>query len=199
MKKILSYILILFIPFLFFACSGSKMSQSSSDSYKEVNDPLHPLTVEANKIIKDGGVAAVGTGVSSRSDIAERKARSSAQGNLAEIFNLKVQRLKNNFQEEVGQSKTSEVNELFSVATKQLTSKVLHGAIEKDYKKLQNKKGNYKYGVLMVVTPKTVNMSILDQMQKGKPKLYQRFRASQAFKELQKEMKDYEYEQQQNQ
>jgi len=46
-------------------------------------------------------------------------------------------------------------------------------------------------GVLLSIDPKTINQSLLDEMSKEQ-KLYQRFRSSQAFDELQKEMDNYE-------
>lgn len=195
MKAILSFLSV-FLLFLFFqSCGSSKSTQQedkTSGGFKEINDPLLSLTEEANKIIDDGGIAAVGQGLSRRQDLAKEKARANADGALAEIFNKKVDRLKKSFQEEVGQGRESEVNELFSNVTKIFTSKVLTGAVEKNSKLLQNEKGEYMYGVLMSITPKAVNMSIMDEMENGKPQLYQRFRSSQAFDELKKEIENYE-------
>lgn len=203
MKNLFMFIVVASISFLFYSCSSStktELPNKSGGNWKEIEDPFHSLTEKANKIIEEGGIAAVGQGIDSKSLVgAKEMARTSGQARLAETFNLKVQRLKKSFMEEVGQGQSTEVNKLFSVATKALTSKVLKGAFEKDSKLLTNDKGEYLYGVLMVITPKTADMSLLDEMQTGKPKLYQRFRASQAFKELQKEMDKYEKEQKEGQ
>ena len=49
--------------------------------------------------------------------------------------------------------------------------------------------------VVVAVEPNTVNMSIFDEMQNKKPKLYERFRASKAYDELKGEMEEYEKQQ----
>lgn len=199
MKAVLAVLSVFAMCFFLSSCGSSvpEKQEDKTGGYKEINDPLMSLTEEANKIIEEGGVAAVGQGLSKRQDLAKEKARANADGALAEIFSKKIDRLRKNFQEEVGQSKESEVNELFSTTTKIFTSNVLTGAIEKSTKLMQNDKGEYMYGVLMAITPKTVNMSIMDEMEKGQPQLYQRFRSSQAFDELKKEIEEYEKKQNQ--
>ncbi|HGY56511.1 MAG TPA: hypothetical protein ENK44_12450 [Caldithrix abyssi] len=181
------------------SCGGSKKTVDQADSdFEEVADPFADLTDLSNQIIEAGGVAAVGEGISKRRDIAKEKARTNAQGKLAEIFNLKVQKMKKQFLEEIGGADESEVNEAFSSVTKTLTSKVLKGAVVKKTKITKNKKtGQYMVGVVVAITPKTVNMSVMDELEGSKPQLYQRFRASQAYQDLKKEMEDYEKQQNQ--
>jgi len=188
--KAFRYFLSVVVALILISCGSSQKIEKASE-WQEVSDPLATLNKEANQLIEAGAVAAVGEGRSTRRDIAKQKAVANAEMNLAAIFEKKIQGLKKNFQEEVGQGKSSEVNELFSSVSKTVIKKTLKGAIVKNYKILQNDKGEYLYGVLMVISPKTVNMSILDEMQAGNPKLYQRFRASKAFEELQKEMDNY--------
>ena len=196
MKKAIFIFGILFIALIFVKCGGgAQASNQSTGNWKTVEDPFKDLTVQANKMIEDGGIAAVGEGLSRRPDIAKQKAIADAQGKLAEIFSNKVNRLKKNYQEEVGQGKQSEVNELFSIAQTSFAQKVLIGATEKDSKTLTNDNGEYRVAVLVAITPKQINMSLMDEMSAGKPQLYQRFRSSQAFEELQKEIDKYEKEQ----
>jgi len=177
---------------LFMVACGSSQKIEKASEWSEVSDPLATLNEEANQLIEAGAVAAVGEGRSTRRDIAKQKAMANAEMQTASIFERKVQALKKNFQEEVGQGDKSEVNELFSSVSKTVINKTLKGAVIKDYKILQNSKGEYLYGVLMVISPKTVNLSILDEMEANNPKLYQRFRASKAFEELQKEIQNYD-------
>ena len=194
-KYFLTAFTLIFSLALIVSCGGSKelVKDDADSDFVEVSDPFESLTVMANEIIAEGGVAAVGEGVSKRRDIAKEKARTNAQGKLAEIFNTKVQKLKKQFVEEIGNAEESEVNEAFSSVTKTLTSKVLKGAIVKKSKITKNKKtGQYMVGVVVAVTPKTVNMSIMDEMESSKPQMYQRFRASQAYQDLKNEMEDYE-------
>jgi ribosomal protein S20 len=174
-------------------CGGSKsIGIDEGSEWTEVSDPLKDLTISANEIIDLGGVAAIGEGRSTRRDLAKQKATANAEANLARIFERKVESLSKNFQEEVGQGRRSEINELFSSVSKTISKKVLTGAFTKDYKVMQNDRGEYLYGILLAVTPKSVNMSLLDEMQNQNKELYQRFRASKAFEELQKEMASYE-------
>ncbi|MBU1680235.1 MAG: hypothetical protein KKD86_15530 [Bacteroidetes bacterium] len=188
MKNAVLFLTAVIMMSLLFACSSAPTQKIDEGSdWEEVSDPMRPLADLARNIVEDGGVAAFAEGRSTRRDLAREKAKANAEGALAEVFEKKVDRLKKNFQEEVGQGRVSEVNELFSVATKSLTSKVLVGAYEKDYKILQNKDGEYLFGVVVAITAKSANNTLLDELA-SKPELYQRFRASQAFEELQKEI-----------
>jgi ribosomal protein S20 len=197
-KSIFLLAMIASFGFLMLSCGGSSKAPPPADDndFEEISDPFASLTDLANQIIEDGGVAAVGEGMSKRRDIAKEKARTAAQGKLAEIFNTKVQGVKKRFVEEVGSGDETEINEAFSSVTKTLTSQMLKGAVVKKTKLTKNKKtGQYMVGVVVAISAKTVNTSIMDEMNKNKPQLYQRFRASQAYKELKDEMKDYEEQQ----
>ena len=198
-KSIFILTLVASFSFLMLSCGGSsKAPPPAENDFVEVSDPFADLTDMTNQIIEEGGVAAVGEGMSKRRDIAKEKARTSAQGKLAEIFNTKVNGMKKRFVEEVGGADESEINEAFSSVTKTLTSQVLKGAVVKKSKITKNSKtGQYMVGTVVAITPKTVNMSVMDELQKSKPQIYQRFRASQAYKELKNEMDDYEKQQNQ--
>ena len=47
----------------------------------------------------------------------------------------------------------------------------------------------------MAIEPGVINQSIMDELQTQDQKTYERFRASQAFEEMDKAMKDYEAQQ----
>ena len=197
-KYIIALLSMVVAAFFITSCGGSKppAPDPADADFVEVADPFEDLTTMANQIIESGGVAAVGEGISGRSDIAKEKAVTNAQGKLAEIFDLKVQKMKKSFMEEIGSADDSEINEAFTSVTKTLTSKVLKGAIVQKTKMTKNPKTNqYKTGVVVAITPKTVNMSVMDELEASKPKLYERFRASQAYEELKNEMDDYEKQQ----
>ncbi len=179
---------------LFMACGGgSKKATKAESSMETIDDPFQDLTDMANGIIDAGGVAAVGQGISKRMDLAKKKAVTDAQGQLAEIFNTKVQKLKKSFQEEIGSADDSEINEAFTDVTKTLSSTMLRGAITKKVKYMKDREtGKITAAAVVAIEPNKVNMSILDEMKNKKPKLYERFRASQAYDELKKEMENYE-------
>ncbi len=184
---------------LMISCGSSNPKVAASDpgAMEVIEDPFQDLTDMANKIIESGGVAAVGQGTSARQDLAKKKAVTDAMGNLAQVFNTKVQRLNKSFQEEIGSTNDSEINEAFSTVTKTLTSQLLRGAVTKKVKFMRNKQtGQITAAAVVAIDPKTLNQSILDELQNKKPQLYQRFRATKAYEELKKEMEEYEKQQQ---
>ncbi len=186
------------IAALMVSCGGSQKAAVANSDLETISDPFQDLTDMANQIIQAGGVAAVGQGHSARMDLAKKKAVTDAQGQLAEIFNLKVQKLKKNFQEEVGSADDSEINEAFSTVTKTLTSQILRGAITKKVKYMRDKStGQYTAAAVVAIEPNVLNKSILDEMKTKRPKLYERFRASKAYEELKQEMQNYEKQQNQ--
>ncbi|MEJ2542554.1 MAG: hypothetical protein P8Y99_00655 [Calditrichaceae bacterium] len=182
---------------LIVACGGGgkKVVDPSKDMIA-YEDPFQDLQDMTASIIEAGGIAAVGQSESARQDLAKKKAVTDAQGQLAEIFNTQVNRMKKMFQEEIGSAEDSEINEAFTTVTKVLTSTMLQGAITKKTKYMRDpQSGKFTAAALVAIEPDKVNMSILDEVKKGKPKLYERFRASQAYEELDQAMEKYKKEQ----
>ncbi len=194
MKKQLMILFALILSVtLFTACGGGSKKMVKNDAMEAYADPFQDLQEMTNAIIEGGGVAAVGQGISRRQDIAKKKAVTDAQGQMAEIFSTKVQKMKKMFVEEMGGADDSEVNEAFTDVTKTLSSTVLRGAITKKVKYMRDKETKqFTAGVVVAVEPNKVNMSIFDEMKNNKPKLYERFRASKAYDELKNEMENYE-------
>ena len=182
---------------LLVACGGgSKTTKVGGSTLETIEDPFQDLTDMANAIIEAGGVASVGQGTSKRMDLAKKKAVTAAQGGLSEIFNAKVNKLKKSFQEEIGSADDSEINEAFTDVVKVLSSTVLRGAVVKKVKYMRDKDtGQITAAAVVAIEPNKINMSILDELKTKKPKLYERFRASQAYDELKKEMDAYENQQ----
>jgi len=175
------------------ACGGGSKKMVKDEALEAYEDPFQDLMDMTNGIIDAGGVAAVGQGISLRQDIAKKKAVTDAQGQMAEIFSAKVQKMKKMFVEEIGSAEDSEINEAFTDVTKTLSSTVLKGAITKKVKYMRDKETKqFTAGVVVAVEPNKVNMSIFDEMQNKKPKMYERFRASKAYDELKSEMENYE-------
>ena len=193
-KYFISLLVLAFSMSLIVACGGSKKaSKSGGDSaFEELSDPFENLTDMANGIIEAGGVASVGQGVSKRMDIAKKKAVVAAQGNLAGILKTKVSKLNKSFQEEIASGDDTEINEAFTDVVKAVSKATLSGAITKKVKYLRDKeKGLITAGAVVAIEPNKINMSLFDEVKK-QPKLYERFRASQAYKDLEKEMEDFD-------
>jgi len=182
---------------LIVACGGGgKEVINPAKDMIAYEDPFQDLQDMSASIIEAGGIAAVGQSESARQDLAKKKAVTDAQGQLAEIFNTQVNRMKKMFQEEIGSAEDSEINEAFTTVTKVLTSTMLQGAITKKTKYMRDpQSGKFTAAALVAIEPDKVNMSILDEVKKGKPKLYERFRASQAYEELDQAMEKYKKEQ----
>lgn len=182
---------------LIVACGGGgKEVINPAKDMIAYEDPFQDLQDMSASIIDAGGIAAVGQSESARQDLAKKKAVTDAQGQLAEIFNTQVNRMKKMFQEEIGSAEDSEINEAFTTVTKVLTSTMLQGAITKKTKYLRDpQSGKFTAASLVAIEPDKVNMSILDEVKKSKPKLYERFRASQAYEELDQAMEKYKKEQ----
>ncbi len=194
-RQFLVFVFSLLALMFLMSCGGGKKVTQGSGDVEVYEDPFQDLTTMSNSIIDAGGVAAVGEGTSRRRDLAKKKAITNARGNLAEVFNTKVQRMNKQFQEEIGSNDDTEINEAFSSVTKTLTSQVLQGSLAKEVKYMRDKEtGQFTCAAVVAMEPNKVNLSILDELQKKDKKLYERFRASQSYEELKQEMKEYEKE-----
>lgn len=165
--------------------SGCK-SPPKADSDKTMFDYMQE---EVAKISENGGMAAVGIGESGSQHVAVSKAKVEARKNLAQLVQVKIENLEKAFVEEVGEAGSSEINELFSSATKQITSQTLNGTVPK-MQKFEEKDGVTTAYVLMVLNPEIIPATL--KSSNASKHLYERFRASKAFEELDKEIKEYE-------
>lgn len=143
---------------------------------------------EVGKISEKGGMASVGLGESRNTQLAITKAKVEARKNLAQLVQVKIENLEKAFIEEVGEASGSEINELFSSATKQITSQTLQGTVPK-MQKYETDDGVTTAYILMVLNPDIIHASLKNNNAKH---LYERFRASKAFEELDKEIKEFE-------
>jgi len=168
-------------------CTGLSgcRSKPPMDSDRTMFDYMQEQVAKMNK---KGGMASVGIGESRNTSLAVTRAKMEARKNLAQLVQVKVENLEKAFIEEVGEASGSEINQLFSSATKQITSQTLQGTqpIEQEYD-IQD--GITTAYVLMVLNPDVIHDSLRNNNAKH---LYERFRASKAFEELDKEIKEFE-------
>jgi len=181
MKRIAFGLLSLVVCIGFTGCK----SPPKADSDKTMFDYMQE---EVGKITEKGGMASVGIGESRNTQLAITKAKVEARKNLAQLVTVKIENLEKAFIEEVGESSGSEINELFSSATKQITSQTLQGTVPKMQKYETDDSITTAY-ILMVLNPDIIDESLKNNSTKH---LYERFRASKAFEELDKEMKEYQ-------
>lgn len=167
-----------------FGITGCR-STPKMDSDKTMFDYMQE---EVAKITDKGGLAAVGISESANTQLAIARAKVEARKNLAQAVTVKIENLEKAFIEEVGAAKGSEMNQLFSSATKQITSQTLQGTVPK-MQKYETNDGVTTAYILMVLNPDLIDASLKNVDAKH---LYERFRASKAFEELDKEIKEYE-------
>lgn len=152
--------------------------------------PFEIMQEKANAIIDAGGLAAVGVGSSRAMAMALDKAKTRGRTELAHILETKVDSLKKDFTEEIDEGESAEYNALFSAASKSIAHQILRGTVPKDLK--YETTGNRTTAwALMVQDPKVIADAFADQKNSAKA-LYTRFRASQAFAELDNEVKKFE-------
>ena len=158
-------------------------------------DPFGALQDKHDELVLKHVICAVGKGTdSTRMDIAEKKARIDAQAQIAELMGVKVDTLKKQFLETLSgntsDSDKAELNEAFSQATKTVASQVLVGAqpMAKTMYLKDPTTGAIQAAILIGIDPKLVSESLVNDI-KTQPKLYERFRATQGYADLDKEVK----------
>ncbi|MEW6753262.1 MAG: hypothetical protein AB1505_20120 [Candidatus Latescibacterota bacterium] len=142
----------------------------------------------------DSYIFAPATSTSRDMQMAVNKAKAQAQTAIAGQLETKLGNLTKQFQEEVGSGEDSELLEQFTSATKIVVQQTLNGA-RVDQQKLLTEKGIYRAYVLMSLPVGAANQALMEKI-KANQNLYTRFRASQAFEELNKELEAYKAEQQ---
>ncbi|HEY9054277.1 MAG TPA: hypothetical protein VIO60_05605 [Rectinemataceae bacterium] len=169
-------------------------SCASGPVVKKVSKEERELQKQVEAINRSGGVAVIGMGVdeTGREDLALKKATLDGRAQLAQMFETNMQILEKKFIEQIGSTAKAEVNEMFSSAVKAVSKTTLNGSrnLSTPVTWIEGKKITVK--VVVGIDPKTLNSSVMAELKAAGPNLYERFRASQAFNELQKEMENYE-------
>lgn len=133
-------------------------------------------------------IFATATMTSKDLQLAVDKAATAARTQLAQQLEAKFANLTKQFQEEVGAGESSELLQQFTSATKAVTQQTLNGS-KIDKKDIQSESGIYRASVLMSLPIGPANQMLMDKL-KANQDLYTRFRATKAFEELDKELKE---------
>ncbi len=132
-------------------------------------------------------VWAVNSAISSRMQIAIDKATMNARTNVAQQINVIVKNLMKSYEEEVSTEVKPVVLSQYSGVAKHVASASLQGSYVVEQKICQ--KGDFYEAYVKVAYPlHSVKKQLLQQI-KNKQELYTRWRASQAFRELENEFK----------
>jgi hypothetical protein len=182
MKRIAFTLLTLAVCIGFSGCKSPPKMESDKSMFDYMQE-------EVAKIAEKGGMASVGLGESRNTQIAITKAKVEARKNLAQLVQVKIENLEKAFVEEIGEASGSEINQLFTSATKQITSQTLQGTMPM-MQKYETDDGITTAYILMVLNPDVIHESLKNN--NNAKHLYERFRASKAFEELDKEIKEFE-------
>jgi hypothetical protein len=140
---------------------------------------------------------AMNTQVSQDMQLAINKATADARAEIARQVELKVNGLQKRFMEETGAGDNAQLLSMFTEATKTVVSVALTGS--RVAKQKTQKEGNGWRAYVLVEYPIGAVNQALQQQIKNREELYTRFRASQAYKELDDEVQKYEeWKKQQN-
>ncbi|MFQ5640453.1 MAG: LPP20 family lipoprotein [bacterium] len=182
MRNTISLVLLLAFAICFIGCGGSKpLVETKASPIPEwfSNTPQDPNFLYAAQ-----------TATSRDLGLAIDKAVTRARAEIARQFEVKVQGLTKSFQEEVGSSEDSEINETFSQTIRTVVSSQLMGS--RASKTTHVKDGNnYRAYVLVEYPIGAANQAFMNAL-KANQNMYTRFRASEAFKEMDDEVKKYE-------
>ncbi len=130
------------------------------------------------------------TAVSRDLQIAINKAEAEGRNNIAQQLEVKYASVNKRFAEEVGRDAGSQLLDQYTQVYKSTVSQVLYGSRTKQ-QSMRVEGGVYRAFVLMELPTGEVAKKLMDQI-RTQEQLYTRFRASEAFKELDAEIERYE-------
>lgn len=182
--------LVLSLALVFWGCGPSKVNLTPSPTEKTIESVPAWILSPPNE---PGYLYAGATATSQDMQMAMDKAKTSAQADLAQQMETRMENLTKRFQEETGVAGDSQLLSQFGTATKAISKQTLVGTRVKE-QKLLPEKNIYRSYVLMVLPLGDANQLLMNQL-KTNEALYTRFRATQAFEELDKEMEGQEHDQ----
>jgi hypothetical protein len=128
--------------------------------------------------------------VSQDLQVAVDKASTGARAELGRMLETKVNTMQKRFEEETGAGQDAQLLQQFTQATKLVVSTTMNGSKMKDQKTVKD--GTMWRAYVMMELPIGVaNETLLQEIKKNKD-LYTKFRASEAYKELDNEVQKYE-------
>ncbi len=130
------------------------------------------------------------TAVSQDLQVAVDKATTGARAELGRVLETKVNSLQKRFEEETGTGEDAQLLQQFTQASKLVVSTTMNGSRMKDQRTVRDGQMWRAY-VLMELPLGAANASLLEEIKKNKD-LYTRFRASEAYKDLDSEVQKYE-------
>lgn len=182
MRSIISLVLLLVLALCLMGCGGSK-SLTTTDT-GQVPEWFTTIPQDPNFLY------AARTATSRDLGLAIDKAVTNARAEIARQYEVKVTGLTKSFQEEIGSSEDSEINQLFTQTVKTVVSTSLMGSRASKTQHVRDG-NNYRAYVLVEYPIGAANQAFMNAL-KANQNMYTRFRASEAFKEMDDEVQKYE-------
>lgn len=157
---------------------------SSRETVRSAPDWYLDLPEDPNYIF-----AAV-TSTSRDMQVAVDKAQADGRNEIAQQLELRMSGLTKRFQEEVGLDEDSELLEQFTNVYKAVVDQVLHGT-RPSQREILEEGNTFRAYVLMEMPIGQANQALMQRIRQNE-NMYTRFRASEAFEELEKEIERYE-------
>lgn len=133
---------------------------------------------------RENKIAALGIHESRDLTIARQQAKLDARTQIAQQIETRISNLQKRFKEEVGAGDDAEINSLFSSATENLTDQMLQGAVVDEEKLMPSDVGYMVYAIVRINAKAVADYFKNEANFNTERQVYQRFRASQAFEEL---------------
>ena len=185
-KSILGWAFVAIVPFVVsVGCGGAQKTNLTPSASEKTVEQIPEFYL--NPPTDPSFLFSTATATSRDLQMAVNKAKTAGRVDLAKQMELKMNNLTKSFQEEVGEGDDSELLQQFTSATKSVTSQTLNGSRVEE-SKVVPESGIYRAYVLMSLPIGEANRQLLQKIQENK-NLYTRFRGTQAFEELDKELK----------
>lgn len=182
MKRTTISLSVLLLVFLLSACGGSKdLAKTDTGDIPE----WYLTTPTATDYIY-----ASASSTSRDMDLAITKASTEARAKIARTMEVKINSMQKKFEEEIGKGENSEFLSQFTQATKTIVSTELSGS-QITQKKLVKDGSNWRAYVLAKYPIGAAQKAFLNKIS-SENNLYTRFRSTEAFAELEKDVYKYE-------
>ena len=170
------------LPLLIFGCSSGRGLQSADTG--DVPDWYLNVPQDPNFLY------AANSQVSQDMQMATDKAVSAGRAEIGRQLEVRIQGLQKRFAEETGTGDDAQLLQMFTQAEKSVVSSTLNGSRVK-YQKMM-KDGNLWRSYILIEYPiGAANEALMKQIESNS-EMYTRFRATQAFKDLDESVKNYE-------
>lgn len=183
MKRFISIACLLFVAISLIGCSGSKKNANKT-KMKEIPKWFLETPNDPNYII------AASSAISRDLQMAVNTATEEARVQIARELEIKISGLFKRFREEVGFREDAEFLTQSTDVSKSVVSTTLTGTKVRK-KKIVQEGGGIRAYILMEMPLGPMNEALLNKIKEQK-NMYTRFRASEGFKELEKEVEKYE-------